>query len=134
MSSNWLLRYRVRKVYWLNEWKQGWMSKTDSSYEHHLLCMYRQWVERGEYPKRHIWRQEGVGREKTKLELFIILLRFIPVCVHQPVWNKRELIPNSDCGMTSLEMNREQLIYYIQSCFIVSSEAIDWTYHAARQI
>lgn len=99
------------------------MSKTDFSHKHHLLCIYRQWVERAEYPKRHICREEKVGREKTKIELLIILLRSIPVCVHQPVWNNRGLIPSSDYGRATLELNREQSIYYIQSCFIISSEA-----------
>lgn len=75
--------------------------------------MYRQWVERAEYPKRHIWRQEGVGREKTKLELFIILLRSVPVYVHQPVWNKRRLIPNSDYGTTTLEQRTVDLLYSV---------------------
>lgn len=89
------------------------------------------WISKGTHlEKGRSW--EGVKDKASSIHNFAQIYSWLhtSACIR-----KERAISNwDDYGMTTIKLDREQLIYYFQSCFIISSVAVDYTFHAWRQI
>ena len=90
--------------------------------------------QRADYPKGHIRRNKQkkiwvkVKKKFNYSSFFSDLFLLISISLHG---TKEKAISNSDFyGMATAELDKQQLIYYFRSCFIISNAAIDRTYHA----